>query len=279
MWRVQCAKEASFCFSVTSLTFSQNLLPRDANQRAHFIDLPSNNNNTSQHFLLPKLLLTTTMRSTNYLSFLLVSVVAFSVSSGSAFTPSQPLTCAWGVTSAATKRGRRRTTAVYMDDGGTYADASAYTVVLPTKKESPVAASEEAIVEKIQGPLDFTWENVDLVLEEMRPYLIQDGGNVIITEIVGSVVKLELQVRERSSFGVNWPRTTTNPNPTENVLGEELFSHNTSLLFYAACSFTHFYTILTGWMWNMSVIYTNHENGIGAGTHGYHSRNHWGHSG
>lgn len=43
--------------------------------------------------------------------------------------------------------------------------------------------------------LDLTWENVELVLEEMRPYLIQDGGNVAIQDIDGPVVRLELQVR------------------------------------------------------------------------------------
>jgi hypothetical protein len=44
-------------------------------------------------------------------------------------------------------------------------------------------------------PLELTWENVDMVLEEMRPYLLQDGGNVAISEIDGPVVRLELQVR------------------------------------------------------------------------------------
>jgi hypothetical protein len=44
------------------------------------------------------------------------------------------------------------------------------------------------------GPLDLTWDNVEMVLEEMRPYLIQDGGNVAIREIDGPVVRLELQV-------------------------------------------------------------------------------------
>jgi NifU-like domain len=44
-----------------------------------------------------------------------------------------------------------------------------------------------------KGPLDLTWENVELVLDDMRPYLIQDGGNVAITEIDGPVVRLELQ--------------------------------------------------------------------------------------
>jgi hypothetical protein len=43
-------------------------------------------------------------------------------------------------------------------------------------------------------PLELTWENVDMVLEEMRPYLLQDGGNVAISEIDGPVVRLELQV-------------------------------------------------------------------------------------
>lgn len=44
-----------------------------------------------------------------------------------------------------------------------------------------------------EEPLELTWENVDLVLEGMRPYLMQDGGNVVISEIDGPVVRLELQ--------------------------------------------------------------------------------------
>jgi len=41
--------------------------------------------------------------------------------------------------------------------------------------------------------LELTWENVDEVLEEMRPYLISDGGNVKISEIDGPIVRLELE--------------------------------------------------------------------------------------
>ena len=41
--------------------------------------------------------------------------------------------------------------------------------------------------------LELTWDNVDRVLDEMRPYLIQDGGNVAIADIDGPVVRLELQ--------------------------------------------------------------------------------------
>ena len=69
------------------------------------------------------------------------------------------------------------------DDDTNNGDAVATTATDPSKAV------------KIEGPLDLTWENVDLVLEEMRPFLIQDGGNVAISDIDGPVVKLELQVR------------------------------------------------------------------------------------
>ena len=38
-----------------------------------------------------------------------------------------------------------------------------------------------------------TTENVENVLDELRPYLISDGGNVELVEIDGPVVKLRLQ--------------------------------------------------------------------------------------
>lgn len=41
--------------------------------------------------------------------------------------------------------------------------------------------------------LALTTENVETVLDEMRPYLISDGGNVELVEIDGPVVKLRLQ--------------------------------------------------------------------------------------
>ena len=40
--------------------------------------------------------------------------------------------------------------------------------------------------------LPLTRENVELVLDEMRPYLESDGGNVRLTEIDGPIVRLEL---------------------------------------------------------------------------------------
>ncbi|KAL2651891.1 hypothetical protein R1flu_020019 [Riccia fluitans] len=41
--------------------------------------------------------------------------------------------------------------------------------------------------------LALTEENVELVLDEVRPYLMSDGGNVALHEIDGLVVKLKLQ--------------------------------------------------------------------------------------
>lgn len=41
--------------------------------------------------------------------------------------------------------------------------------------------------------LALTSENVETVLDEMRPYLIADGGNVELVELDGPVVKLRLQ--------------------------------------------------------------------------------------
>ncbi len=41
--------------------------------------------------------------------------------------------------------------------------------------------------------LALTPENVEEVLDEMRPFLISDGGNVELVEIEGPIVKLRLQ--------------------------------------------------------------------------------------
>ncbi|MFP4006710.1 MAG: NifU family protein [Spirulinaceae cyanobacterium] len=41
--------------------------------------------------------------------------------------------------------------------------------------------------------LALTPENVEQVLDELRPYLMADGGNVELVEIEGPIVKLRLQ--------------------------------------------------------------------------------------
>ena len=63
--------------------------------------------------------------------------------------------------------------------------------------EAPMMESpfEAAIADSSlgDGPLALTMENVDLVLDDMRPYLMADGGNVAVRSIEGGVVMLELQ--------------------------------------------------------------------------------------
>jgi len=41
--------------------------------------------------------------------------------------------------------------------------------------------------------LALTPENVETVLDELRPYLMADGGNVELVELEGPIVKLRLQ--------------------------------------------------------------------------------------
>ena len=42
-------------------------------------------------------------------------------------------------------------------------------------------------------PLPLTADNVEKVLDELRPFLVADGGNVEIAEIDGPIVKVRLQ--------------------------------------------------------------------------------------
>ncbi len=41
--------------------------------------------------------------------------------------------------------------------------------------------------------LALTLENVETVLDEMRPYLMADGGNVEVVDLDGPIVKVRLQ--------------------------------------------------------------------------------------
>ncbi len=47
--------------------------------------------------------------------------------------------------------------------------------------------------EESTDPRALTVENVERVLDELRPYLMADGGNVEIVELDGPVVKVRLQ--------------------------------------------------------------------------------------
>ncbi|CAO2145813.1 unnamed protein product [Urochloa humidicola] len=54
------------------------------------------------------------------------------------------------------------------------------------------------VVQAVTNPdpaieLPLTAENVEMVLDEVRPYLMADGGNVALHEIDGNVVRLKLQ--------------------------------------------------------------------------------------
>jgi Fe-S cluster biogenesis protein NfuA len=57
-------------------------------------------------------------------------------------------------------------------------------------------APEGAVAEAVDADSDpraLTIPNVERVLDELRPYLMADGGNVEIVEIDGPIVKVRLQ--------------------------------------------------------------------------------------
>jgi len=72
--------------------------------------------------------------------------------------------------------------------GGRKSSSSTRTTTTTTTTR---AAGEPA--SSINETLELTGDNVEKVLDEVRPYLISDGGNVELVEIDGLVVKLRLQ--------------------------------------------------------------------------------------
>lgn len=68
--------------------------------------------------------------------------------------------------------------------------AAADPVVSPFDTTTETGRALDAYDDDDELPL--TRENVELVLDEMRPYLESDGGNVKLTEIDGPIVRLEL---------------------------------------------------------------------------------------
>ena len=70
-------------------------------------------------------------------------------------------------------------------------------IVMEDVVVSPFDVSEGATSESTDTATDETLEltidNVDQVLDGMRPYLMADGGNVAVNSVDGGIVKLELQ--------------------------------------------------------------------------------------
>jgi Fe-S cluster biogenesis protein NfuA len=64
------------------------------------------------------------------------------------------------------------------------------TAAAPETTAAPEGATPE---QAIADPRALTIDNVERVLDELRPYLMADGGNVEIVELDGPVVKVRLQ--------------------------------------------------------------------------------------
>jgi Fe-S cluster biogenesis protein NfuA len=67
------------------------------------------------------------------------------------------------------------------------------TTETPLATDTPSTASSTSLDAAMDDPRALTIPNVERVLDELRPYLMADGGNVEIVEIDGPVVKVRLQ--------------------------------------------------------------------------------------
>ena len=62
--------------------------------------------------------------------------------------------------------------------------------------DAPTGATTSNTASASSAPADphaLTLENVERTLDELRPYLMADGGNVEVVEIDGPIVKVRLQ--------------------------------------------------------------------------------------
>nr|WP_259736291.1 NifU family protein [Synechococcus sp. CS-1329] len=64
---------------------------------------------------------------------------------------------------------------------------------MTTDTVSPDTSTTASAEAAVNDPRALTVENVERVLDELRPYLMADGGNVEIVEIDGPTVKVRLQ--------------------------------------------------------------------------------------
>ncbi|KAG6503403.1 hypothetical protein ZIOFF_035716 [Zingiber officinale] len=62
-----------------------------------------------------------------------------------------------------------------------------------TTPSSPPQVVKSVVAPNRLAEFPLTAENVELVLDEVRPYLISDGGNVVLHEIDGNVFSTILE--------------------------------------------------------------------------------------
>jgi len=62
-----------------------------------------------------------------------------------------------------------------------------------TSTPTPTTESAAEAPAVANDPRALTMENVERTLDEVRPYLMADGGNVEVVEIDGPIVKVRLQ--------------------------------------------------------------------------------------
>jgi Fe-S cluster biogenesis protein NfuA len=72
-------------------------------------------------------------------------------------------------------------------------DTATTTPETSSASEANAANAAEASAAEATDPRALTLDNVERTLDELRPYLMADGGNVEVVEIDGPIVKVRLQ--------------------------------------------------------------------------------------
>lgn len=93
-------------------------------------------------------------------------------------------------------RQRQRTRRIRSMAEAVATESSTKTIDMHSPFEDTTQATEQKQTSEVaeeKPKLPLTLENVETVLDELRPYLRSDGGDCKIVEIDGNIVKLELQ--------------------------------------------------------------------------------------
>lgn len=88
-----------------------------------------------------------------------------------------------GAAAARREALRRAVGGTNSGDWSAEVDAQTRATISSSVKDSPFEGAKAAIAGGEEGTLELTPQNVDKVLDEVRPYLISDGGNIEVVRV------------------------------------------------------------------------------------------------
>ena len=85
-----------------------------------------------------------------------------------------------------------------------------------TRRAVDLSPFEEEVIRSADDQYPLTLDNVEMILDELRPYLMSDGGNVRVSGIEGPVVRLQLEgaCGDCPSSATVWKSNFRRPTPS-----------------------------------------------------------------